>query len=55
MESAALQAVCIHMHVSSYRLVGEPIQYKRKQMSGLPAKSLSCILGTIPHAQGGFC
>ena len=23
-------------------------------MSGLPAKPLSCILGTIPHAQGGF-
>lgn len=53
--STMLQAVCSHVPVNSYLLVGEPIHYKRKQMSALPAKSLSCILGTIPHAQGGFC
>lgn len=49
-----LCAVASHPPVSGDLLVGEPIQYKRKQMSALSAKSLSRILGTIPQAQGGF-
>lgn len=49
-----LWAAGSHPPVSGGLLVGEPIQYKRKQMSAPSAKSLSYISGTIPQAQGGF-
>lgn len=49
-----LWAAGSHPPISGGLLVGEPIQYKRKQMSAPSAKSLSYISGTIPQAQGGF-